>query len=55
MKFGQLVEYNRINIFLLKSYTENVIEKLFSDPFLKTLNCEYLWINSFIQFVFVVC
>ena len=36
MKFGQLVEYNR-NIFL-KNYTQNVMEKLLPDPFIKNLN-----------------
>ena len=33
-KFGQLTEYNMKTIFL-KSHTENVAEKLFSDSFLK--------------------
>ena len=32
MKFGYLIEYNMRNIFLEKSYTQNVLEKLFSDP-----------------------
>ena len=34
MKFGQLIEYNMRNIFL-KNHTQNVVEKLFPDPFLK--------------------
>ena len=34
MKFGQLIEYNVGNI-LLEKNTQNVVEKLFSDPFLK--------------------
>ena len=37
MKFGQLLEYNKRNIFLEKSYT-NVVDKLFPDPFLKNQN-----------------
>ena len=34
MKFGQLIEHDIRNIFL-KSHTQNVVEKLFPDPFLK--------------------
>ena len=34
MKFGQLIEYNMINISLGKSYKE----KLLPDPFLKNQN-----------------
>ena len=34
MKFGQLLEYNMRNIFVEKS-TQNMVEKLFPDPFLK--------------------
>ena len=45
MEFGQLVEYNIRNI-LLKNHTQNVVEKLFLDPFLKIRNWVYLWINS---------
>ena len=37
MKFGQLIEYNMKNI-LLKNHTQNVVEKLFPDPFLKNQN-----------------
>ena len=37
MKFGQLLEYNIRNIFL-KKHTQNVGEKLCSDPLLKNLN-----------------
>ena len=38
MKFGQLVEHKIRNIFLDKSYnhTQNVVEKLVTDPFIKT-------------------
>ena len=32
MKFGQLIKYN---IFFLKIYTQNVVERLLPDPFLK--------------------
>ena len=34
MKFGQLLEYNMRNIFVEKS-AQNMVEKLFPDPFLK--------------------
>ena len=34
MKFGQLIDHNIRNIFVTKSYT-NVMERLFTDPFLK--------------------
>ena len=37
MKFGQLIEYNKRNIFLEKSCT-NVVEKLFLGTFLKNQN-----------------
>ena len=37
MKFGQLIEHNMSNIFL-KDHTQNVVEKLFPDSFLKNLN-----------------
>ena len=37
MKFGQLVEYNMRNIFI-KNHTQNVLEKLFTDPYLKNQN-----------------
>ena len=37
MKFGQLVEYNIENIFV-KIHTQNVLEKLFPDLFLKNQN-----------------
>ena len=43
MKFGQLKEYWKS--FFLKNYTQNVVEKLFPDPFLKNQNWAYLWIN----------
>ena len=45
IKFGQLIEYNMRNIFSWKK-TQNVVEKLLPDPFLKNQNWAYLWINS---------
>ena len=45
MKFGQLIEYNMRNVFLEK-YTQNAVEILFPNHFLKNQNCVYLWINS---------
>ena len=49
MKFGQLIEYNMMNIFFKKNYTQNV-------PYLKNQNWFYLWINSvkFKQFASIV-
>ena len=37
MKFAQLKEYNMRNIFV-KNLTQNVLEKLFPDPYLKNQN-----------------
>ena len=37
MKFGQLIEYNITNTFLEKLHI-NIVERLFSDPFLKNQN-----------------
>ena len=37
MKFGQSIESNMRNIFL-KNHPQNVVEKLFPDPFLKNQN-----------------
>ena len=45
MKFGQLIEYNW-ETFFLKNHTENMVEKLVADPFLKNQNWVYFWINS---------
>ena len=41
MKPSQLIEYNMRNI-LLKNYTQNVVEKLFPDIFLKSKIGVYL-------------
>ena len=38
MKFGQLIEYNMRKILLKKINAQNVVEKLFPDPFLKNQN-----------------
>ena len=57
MKFCQLIEYNMRNIFL-KNNSQNVVEKLFPDPFLKSQNWAYFWINNFkvlYSFFFNVC
>ena len=37
MKLGQLIEYNMRNIFV-KNHTQNMLEKLFPDPYLKNQN-----------------
>ena len=37
MKFGQLIEYD-METFFMKIHTQNVVEKLFLDPFLKNQN-----------------
>ena len=37
MKFGQLIEYN-MRTPLLKNHTQNVVEKLFPDRFLRNQN-----------------
>ena len=37
MQFGQLIAYKKRNIFLEK-LTQNVVQKLFPDPFLKSQN-----------------
>ena len=35
MKFGQLIECNMRNIFVQNNHTQNKVEKLVPDPFLK--------------------
>ena len=44
-------------VLFLKNYTQNVVDKIFRDPFPKNRNWEHLWISSlnFIQFVFIIC
>ena len=34
MQFGQLLEYN-MKTLLLKNHTQNMVEKIFPDPFFK--------------------
>ena len=41
IKFDQLIEYNMRNIFL-ENYTQNAVEKLVLDPFIKNKNRTYL-------------
>ena len=39
MKFGQTIEYNMRNIFVIhKNHTQNALKKLFRDPYLKFQN-----------------
>ena len=45
MKFGKLIKYN-MGIIFLKNHAQNLVEKIFSDPFLKLRNWAYLCINS---------
>ena len=37
MKFGELKEYN-MRTFFLKNHAQNLVEKLFTGPFLKNQN-----------------
>ena len=56
MKFGQLIAYNMKNIFLEKSYTNRLVEKLFPDSCpnpIEHISGSTCW--KVIQFVFVVC
>ena len=46
-KANQIMKFNYLADFL-KNHTENVMEKLVSDPFLENENETYLWINSLI-------
>ena len=49
MKFGQLIEYIQHEEDFsrkIKNHTQNVVEKLFPDPFLRIQNWAYLWVNS---------
>ena len=56
MNVGQLIEYKRGKTFF-KNHTQNEVEKLFPDPFLKNQNWAYYWINSlsFKHFAFIIC
>ena len=56
MKFGQLIEYHKRNIFLAKLYTKCGGETI-PVPFLK-IKIEHISgsiVESFIQFVFIMC
>ena len=51
MKFGQSIEFKifievNIEMFFLKNHTQNVMEKLVPDPFIKNSNWAHLWIDS---------
>ena len=56
MNLGRLIENKMINIFL-KNNTQNMMEKLVLDPFMKNQNREYLRINSLkcYEVCFIVC
>ena len=45
MRIGQLIEYTKGNI-LSKTRTQNVMDKLVPDPYLKSQNWAYLRIKS---------
>ena len=45
MKFGGLIEYN-MKYFSWKNHTQNSVEKLVWDPFIKNQNWRYPWINN---------
>ena len=50
MKFGQLIENITRETFLLKSHAQNVVDKLFSGPFLKKTN----YVSGSIVWSFIV-
>ena len=45
MKFGQLIEFDMRSTFVENSYT-NAVKELSPDPFLKSQDWVYLWING---------
>ena len=45
MEFGQLIECNTRYIFV-KNHTQNVLEKLLPNTYLKNQQRTYLWINN---------
>ena len=53
MKFGALIEHNMRNIFFWKCHTQNLVEKLFPDSFLKNQIWLYLWIISLK--IYIIC
>ena len=42
MKFGQLIEYDMRNIFVLKNHTQNITGILLPNRFIKKQNLKYL-------------
>ena len=55
MKFGQLIEDNR-GTFSPKNDTQNVVDKLFPNPFLKNQNLiSRSIVYSFTHFIFIIC
>ena len=46
MKFVQIIEYNMRKIFLEKKHTQNLMQKLSPEPFLKKPKIEHVWING---------
>ena len=54
MKFGQLIEYNKRNIFFLKNHAENKAGKLVPGDFLFFLKALYYVIASDLQFDFTI-
>ena len=52
MKFGQLTEYNIINIVFEKPYAK-CLDKPFPDLFMKNQNWTYLWIDDLNCYKFV--
>ena len=52
MKFGQNIIRQT---FLLKNHTQNLVEKLFPDLFLKNQNWAYSWINSLKFYIVYFC
>ena len=59
MKFGQLIKGKMIYIYIyiLKTHTKNVVEKLVTDSFINIQNWEHLWISclKYYKFFFIVC
>ena len=53
MKFGQLTE--TWEIFSLKNHTQNKAKKIFPDPFVKSQNWAYVWINTLNFIICIYC
>ena len=52
MKLGQLIDIT-CEAFFCENNTQNAVEKLFPDTFLKNEKCAYFWLNS--RKYFTVC